>query len=138
MSRLPFFVRWPLSSNDVSGRIFTLRMCMNPMRFIAEYLCTSFGMSFLGEQPSEPVHRHIVFAGLSTIARYRSMFSSQVMTRGRPKIGYGGSSGCSAITTPHSSATGITRFKKYSMFCHSPSSPSSPYARMRSRTSSCV
>ena len=45
---------------------------------------------------------------------------------------------CSAITTPHSSATGITRFKKYSMFCHSPSSPSSPYARMRSRTSSCV
>ena len=77
--------------------------------------------------------------GCRTIARYRSMFSSQghdarqTENRVRRIIG---------VQRHHHAAflrgTGITRFKKYSMFCHSPSSPSSPYARMRSRTSSCV
>ena len=38
-------------------------------------------------------HEKRLFAGLSTIFRKRSRFASQVMMRGSPKIGYGGSSG---------------------------------------------
>ena len=58
-----------------------------------EYFLTIAGISFLGEQPSEPVQKHNVFDGLSTIERYLSIFSSQVITLGSPNIGYGGSSG---------------------------------------------
>ena len=49
--------------------ILTLRMCMKPMRFIAEYLRTIAGMSLNFAQPSEPVHRHRVLDGESTMDR---------------------------------------------------------------------
>ena len=126
MSRLPQLDRWARSSKEPSSIIFTLRMCMKAMRPMAEYLRTMAATSLLLAQPRLPVHRHRQLAGESTSLRNRSRLASQVMMRGRPKMGYGGSSGWMAIFTPHSSATGMTFLRNRSRLAHRPSSPISP------------
>ena len=60
---------------------------------IAAYFRVMAGTSLKDAHPRLPVHRQRELAGLSTSVSMRFRFSSQVIIRGSPKIGYGGSSG---------------------------------------------
>ena len=94
-------------------------------------LRTSDGMSLQRSAPSDPEHSVMQFAGESTMPMSRCRSSWFLTIRGRPKIGRGGSSGCIAILTPTSSATGMIRFRKYSRFCHSRFSSTDLYSASR-------
>ena len=95
-------------------------------------ICTSL----CAPAESEPAQNVSPLCGLSTALRNHSMSLSQVTMRGSPRIGYGGSSGCTHILIPHSSQTGMIALRKYFMFSLSLSVSMSLYKASKRRNSS--
>ena len=73
---------------------------------------------------TQPWQKSMALLSLGASAKMRSYCSRVETMRAAPPIGsgIGGSSGCRAMRTPHSSATGRMRSRNQAMFSHIPSS----------------